>query len=110
LNKGDASLLIFHFTCSKSGHFALASRFQDTRISIGELATAVSPRIPDGLSERLDQLAKRTGAKKGEAQFYIPVGQAVVDSVLASLGLDRLRAKADAAKLDGLLVLWRAGL
>jgi hypothetical protein len=30
--------------------------------------------------------------------------------VLASLGLDALRAKADAVKLEGLLVLWRAEL
>jgi hypothetical protein len=38
------------------------------------------------------------------------VGKAAVDNVLESLDLSGLRAKADAAKLDGLLVLWRAGL
>jgi hypothetical protein len=110
MNKGNASLLVCHLTCFKSGHIAWASRFVDTSISIGEPAMTVSLRLPDGLSERLDKIAKCMGREKGEAQFYIPVGKAAVDSVLASLGLDRLRAKADAAKLDGLLVLWRAGL
>lgn len=55
---------------------------------------------------KLETVKRTPPPEKGEAQFYIPVGKAVIQA----LGLDGWSAKADAARLDGLLVLWRAGL
>jgi protease IV len=81
---------------------------------IDELGTEVEARAwletEKSIDAKLETLTREPPREKGEAQFYIPVGQAAVDSVLKSLGLAGLRAKTDAAKLDGVLVLWRAGL
>jgi hypothetical protein len=48
----------------------------------------------------------------GERNFDFLFGKKLMgefaDAVVASLGLDDWRAKANVAKLDGLLVLWRA--
>jgi protease IV len=80
---------------------------------IDEIGTEVEARAwlaaNKSVDAKLETLKRAPPPEKGEAQFYIPVGKATVDSVLESLGLSGLRAKADAAKLDGLLVLWRAG-
>jgi protease IV len=81
---------------------------------IDELGTEVEARTwlaaNRSIDAKLETVKRVPPPEKGEAQFYIPVGQAAVDSVLESLGFGGLRAKAEAAKLDGLLVLWRAGL
>jgi protease IV len=81
---------------------------------IDEIGTEVEARAwlaaNKSVDAKLETLKRAPPPEKGEAQFYIPVGKTTVDSVLESLGLSGLRAKADAAKLDGLLVLWRAGL
>jgi protease IV len=80
---------------------------------IDELGTEVEARAwlakEKSIDAKLETIKRAPPPEKGEAQFYIPVGKAAVDSALESLGLSGLRAKADAAKLDGLLVLWRAG-
>lgn len=81
---------------------------------IDELGTEVEARAwlakEKSIDAKLETVKRVPPPEKGEAQFYIPVGQAAVNTVLESLGLSGLRAKAEAAKLDGLLVLWRAGL
>jgi protease IV len=80
---------------------------------IDELGTEVEARAwlakEKSIDAKLETIKRAPPPEKGEAQFYIPVGKAAIDSALESLGLSGLRAKADAAKLDGLLVLWRAG-
>jgi protease IV len=81
---------------------------------IDEIGTEVEARAwlakEKSIDAKLETIKREPPREKGEAQFYIPVGQAVIDGVLERLGMSGLRAKADAAKLDGLLVLWRAGL
>ena len=81
---------------------------------IDEIGTEVEARAwlaaNKSVDAKLETLKREPPREQGEAQFYIPVGKAAVDSALKSLGLSGLREKADAAKLDGLLVLWRAGL
>jgi protease IV len=81
---------------------------------IDELGTEVEARAwlaaNKSVDAKLDTIKREPPPLKGDAQFYIPVGQAALDSALESLGLSGLRAKADSAKLEGLLVLWRAGL
>jgi protease IV len=81
---------------------------------IDEIGTEVEARAwlakEKSIDAKLETIKREPPREQGEAQFYIPVGKAAVDSALESLGLSGLRAKADAAKLDGLLVLWRAGL
>jgi protease IV len=81
---------------------------------IDELGTEVEARAwlaaNKSVDAKLETLKREPPKEQGEAQFYIPVGQAAVDSVGELLGLKGLRQKVDAAKLDGLLVLWQPGL
>jgi protease IV len=76
---------------------------------IDEIGTEVEARAwlatSKSIDAKLDIITREPPKERGEAQFYIPVGQAVVEA----LGLEGWRAKADVAKLEGLLVLWRAG-
>jgi protease IV len=81
---------------------------------IDEIGTEVEARAwlakEKSIDAKLETILREPPREKGEAQFYIPVGKAAIESVLEGLGLEGLRGKAEAAKLDGLLVLWRAGL
>jgi protease-4 len=77
---------------------------------IDEIGTEVEARAwlaaNKSVDAKLETIKREPPREQGEAQFYIPVGKALVEA----LGLDGWRTKADAARLEGLLVLWRAGL
>jgi protease IV len=81
---------------------------------IDEIGTEVEARAwlaaNKSVDAKLETLKREPPKEQGDLGLPFPLGHAAVDSVLESLGLGGLRAKADAAKLDGLLVLWRAGL
>jgi protease IV len=80
---------------------------------IDELGTEVEARTwlakEKAVSADLETITREPPAVDGKPRFNVSWGRAAADAVLASLGLDALGAKADAVKLEGLLVLWRAG-
>jgi protease IV len=59
------------------------------------------------IDETLETITREPPPLKRDAQFYIPLGQAAFDNVAQLLGV---QSKIEAAKLDGLLVLWQPGL
>ncbi len=78
---------------------------------IDELGTEVEARAWL-LKEKAIPLATETHLREPQATnawFNIPFGQAATNTLLNALGLEGLRNTAEAAKLDGLLALWRAG-
>jgi protease IV len=80
---------------------------------IDEIGTELEARVwlkdAKSISLDLETITREPPPLNDKASFNISLGQATVDSVLESLGLAGWRDKAEAAKLDGLLVLWRAG-
>ena len=102
---------------------ATVDRLSDGRVYSGRQALA--EKLIDGLGTevearewlakekavdaQLETVTRKPPRERDEGLFGMPLGQATIDGLLASLGLDNLRTKADAANLDGLLVLWRAG-
>lgn len=59
------------------------------------------------IDENLETIPREPPPLKPAAQFYIPVGKAAIDNITELLGI---QSKIEAAKLDGLLVLWQPGL
>ncbi len=61
------------------------------------------------INDDLETLTREPPATDNKPKLNLSWGRAAADTILASLGLDGLRQKAEVAKLDGMLVLWRAG-
>jgi protease IV len=80
---------------------------------IDELGTELEARAwlakEKSISADLETLTREPPTTDNKPKLNVSWGRAAADAVLASLGLDALRQKAEVAKLDGLLVLWRAG-
>ncbi len=80
---------------------------------IDEIGTEVEARAwlaaNKSVDAKLETVKREPPREKGEAQFYIPVGQALVETITTQLGIEGWQSKVEAAKMDGLLVLWRAG-
>ena len=102
---------------------ATVDRLSDGRVYSGRQALA--EKLIDGLGTevearewlakeksvdaKLETVTRKPPPVKGDSQFYIPVGQAV-DSLGELFGLKGLQRKVEAAKMDGMLVLWQPGL
>jgi protease IV len=80
---------------------------------IDELGTEENARAwlakEKAIAADLETITREPPATDNKPKLNLTWGKAAADTMLASLGLDALRQKAEAAKLDGLLVLWRAG-
>jgi protease IV len=80
---------------------------------IDELGTEENARTwlakEKSIAADLETMTREPPPLGNKPKFNVSWGKAAADTVLASLGLDGLRQKAEVAKLDGLLVLWRAG-
>lgn len=88
-----------------SGRQALTEKLID---DIGtELEARAWLAANKSIDEKLETITREPPPLKRDAQFYIPLGQAAIDSLSEMLGL---KGKIEAAKLDGLLVLWQPGL
>ncbi len=80
---------------------------------IDELGTEVEARQwlakEKQINADLETLTREPPSTDNKPKLNLSWGRAAADTILASLGLDGLRQKAEVVKLDGLLVLWRAG-
>ena len=80
---------------------------------IDELGTEVEARQwltkEKQVNADLETLTREPPATDNKPKLNLSWGKAAADTIITSLGLESLRQKADVAKLDGLLVLWRAG-
>ena len=59
---------------------------------------------------KLETITRKPPPLDGKANFNISLGRAMVEASADYLGLEGWRQKVEAVKLDGLLVLWRAGM
>jgi protease IV len=80
---------------------------------IDELGTEENARAwlakEKSVAADLETITREPPTTDNKPKLNLSWGRAAVDAVLASLGLDAFRQKAEVAKLDGLLVLWQAG-
>jgi protease IV len=81
---------------------------------IDELGTEVEARAwlakEKSIDEKLETVKREPPKEQGDLGLPFPLGHAAMESVGDLLGLKGLQQKVDAAKLDGLLVLWQPGL
>ena len=99
---------------------ATVDRLSDGRVYSGR--QALTEKLIDGLGTevearewlaaeksidaKLETITRKPKRERGEGLFGVSMGKSLMNGMIESLGLDSLRAKAEAAKLDGLLVLW----
>jgi protease IV len=80
---------------------------------IDELGTEENARAwlakEKAIAADLETITREPPTTDNKPKLNLSWGRAASDAVLESLGLDAFRQKAEVAKLDGLLVLWRAG-